>query len=204
MLTKYRRTLQTCSQYLLHGPTMRFLKFYSSALWLSLICSVWGDDSFCHRDGHCDQPFYYETTALDYNDCLTTCKKDFDCNHFSFIEANTFNCLLFNTDYCYISFSLCGDQPCFSGKSTCHLYNEVDPNVPEGGCGLAGICDGQLIDEQVVETEQECIEHCGSTNGCFWSTYAEESSNCRLLQTCTSFDESVNATTSFKMCAPGA
>ena len=177
-----------------------------SSLLVFFICFLGfaiGDDTFCHVEGHCNQPFYYETNVEDYNDCLATCKKEFDCNHFSYIEANTFNCLLFNLDICNLEDYLCEDKTCYSGTSTCHFSNEVDPNIPESGCGLDGACIGLLIGEDTLDTEQECIELCGSTNGCYWSTFAEGSGECKLLQTCTSFDESVNVTSSYKKCARG-
>ena len=63
--------------------------------------------------------------------------------------------------------------------------------------------DVLLLQEVKFDTETECIDLCGETGGCYWSTYNPGSGDCRLLQTCSSFDATANVTSNYKKCAAG-
>ena len=175
-----------------------------SLLIFAVIGVAYGEDDYCHFEGVCNnQQFYYETVVKDYNECLIACKKDFDCNYFSYVEAYTYNCQFYFQDYCAEDTYYCDNKPCFSGKSTCHLFDSPEPELPELGCGIEGACDGTLLSEETFDSESECVDLCGGTDGCYWSTYEPATGNCRLLQTCSSFDSAVNITSNYKKCAAG-
>ena len=105
----------------------------------------------------------------------------FSCGWFTYFPELEACQLLHNCSN--LDVNLCPN--CLSGPANCQ------PPAPQ--CWVKGECQGNLILTKPLETQEECLDLCKTTEGCKWFTFVNQTEQfCILLHDCTSLDESAS------------
>ncbi len=103
-------------------------------------------------------------------ECQEDCQETQDCNYFSFSERNNFCTLFYNCTV--VDTEVCPD--CFSSQKDC----------PQYVCSEPGHCEGIVIGNAFLNSENECIELCYNDIDCLWYTYDNDAQFCYLTSNC--------------------
>ena len=140
----------------------------SSILLMIILHKVSGQQ--CNVPGICSGQLLGSLETNDRNECLSECSNLEDCSWFSSNEEDGF-CGLFQT--CDdVSTTNC--PQCISGEHSCPVLR----------CNLIGECQGTLIGEDIMATEELCQGFCTSFTGCAFYTFHKNTGLCLLFEDC--------------------
>ena len=116
--------------------------------------------------------------------CLEFCNSKSKCSWMTYFPDTSYcqlyqNCPLLDTEYC---------ENCLSSQSDCI------PDEPT--CFVNGKCDGIVHHTQPSASAEDCLQLCNSTVTCRWFTFEATGSECILLTSCPTIDESCETCTS--------
>merc|ERR1712241_1301873 len=127
----------------------------------------------CDVAGECQGTFLGFASTNSSAECLVQCKESAECSWFTHNEPDNF-CAIYQT--CdSIDASVCPE--CISGQRSCKV------------CELPGICQGELLHEDVAGTLTICEAQCQEVAGCNYYTYDKDNDHCILFSTCTELSD---------------
>jgi len=137
------------------------------------------ENQSCFQSGECRKGLHVDGEVLsDEFACLDFCNSNSECSWMTYFPNTSYcqlfqNCPVLDTEYC---------ADCLSSQSDC---------VPEDpACFVTGECDGIVHHTQPSASAEDCLQICNSTVSCRWFTFEATASECILLETCPTIDES--------------
>ena len=124
----------------------------------------------CNVPGICVGQLLVSFESNDQYQCLSACNNLRDCSWFSSNEEDGF-CGLFQT---------CDDV----STTECPLCISGEHSCPVLRCNLVGECQGTLIVEDIMTTEELCQDFCTSFTGCAFYTFHKNTGLCLLFEDC--------------------
>ncbi len=109
------------------------------------------DPDSCENPGECYQStFIGDTTALTVEQCKDDCKKNQECQYFTWFDDSTHDCLMFSD--CNYDATACSD--CYTGSVNCvvDFWSDTYIMIAGGTDAYSPISDTEVIDMQAIST----------------------------------------------------
>jgi hypothetical protein len=136
----------------------------------------------CFQYGECrDSPHIKEELVSDEFACLEMCHSEPDCQWMTFFQTSNICKLLKNCQT--LDDEACPD--CLTSQRDC---------IPEDPvCFIKGECQGVIDKIKSTASAEECLQLCNSTFGCRWFTFYATTTECIILRSCSTIDETCEA-----------
>merc|ERR1712117_750216 len=128
----------------------------------------------CDVGGECVGTLLGFASTASITECLVQCKETANCTWFTHNGPDSF-CAVYETCES-VDATACPE--CISGERSCPVTNWGLV------CELPGLCEGEIIHEDLAETIVNCESQCNAFTGCNAYTFDSANKYCMLFNTC--------------------